>query len=122
VLRTLQAGALSADRILPEAIARIEGADRDASWDQISGERTHCGNIHDACEALAAGWGVHVPVLVLARHETLDAFSIAVIVYGDEGAPSIFGPHGGALVTYQASNDSGPLLSHVDMLVSSTQA
>ena len=122
VLRTLQAGALSADRILPEVISRIEGAGRDASWDQISGERTHCGNIHDACEALAAGWGVHVPVLVLARHETLDAFSIAVIVYGDEGAPSIFGPHGGALVTYQASNDSGPLLSHVDMLVSSAQA
>ena len=122
VLRTLQAEALSADKILLEAIARIEGADRDASWDQISGERTHCGNIHDACEALAAGWGVHVPVLVLARHETLDAFSIAVIVYGDEGAPSIFGPHGGALVTYEASNDSGPLLSHVDMLVSSPQA
>lgn len=122
VLRTLQAEALSADKILLEAIARIEGADRDASWDQISGERIHCGNIHDACEALAAGWGVHVPVLVLARHETLDAFSIAVIVYGDEGAPSIFGPHGGALVTYEASNDSGPLLSHVDMLVSSPQA
>ena len=121
VLRTLQAGALSGDMILPEAIARIEGADRDASWDQISGERTHCGNIHDSCEALALRWGVHVPVLVLARHETLDAFSIAVIVYGDEDAPSIFGPHGGALVTYQASNDSGPLLSHVDMLVSSAQ-
>ena len=62
-----------------------------------------------------------MPVLILARHETLDAFSIAVIVYGDEDAPSIFGPHGGALVTYQASNDSGPLLSHVDMLVSSAQ-
>ena len=122
VLRTLHTGALSGDRILPEAIARIEGADSDASWDQISGERSHCGNIHDACEALAAGWGVHVPVLVLARHETRDAFSIAVIVYGDEDAPSIFGPRGGALVTYQAFNDSGPLLSHVDVLVSSAQA
>ena len=122
VLRMLQAGVLSADRILPETIAKIEGVDRNASWDQISGERTHCGNIHDACEALAAGWGVHVPVLILARHETLDAFSIAVIVYGDEGAPSIFGSHGGALVTYEALNGSVPLLSHVDMLVSSPQA
>ena len=121
MLRALQAGALSGDSILPEAIARIEGADRNASWDQISGERTHCGSIHDSCEVLAAGWGVHVPVLVLARHETLNAFSIAVSVYGDEDAPSIFGPHGGALITYDASNESGPLLSHVDMLVSSTQ-
>ena len=63
-----------------------------------------------------------MPVLILARHETLDAFSIAVTVYGDEGAPSLFGPHGGALVTYEASNGGVPLLSHVDMLVSSPQA
>ena len=119
-LQTLHLEALARDRILPDAIARIGGADRDASWDQISGERTHCGNIHEACEALAAAWGVHVPVLVLARHESLDAFSIAALVYGEECAPSIFGTHGGALVTYEASNNGGPLLSHVDMLVSST--
>ena len=116
-LSKLCGGALLGDSVLTEALTKIRGVDRDETWDKLSGETNHCGKTYDVCESLARGWNVHVPVLVLARHESLDAFSIAVVIYGDSNAPSIFGPRGGALVTYEASNGQGPLLSHVDVLV-----
>ena len=116
-LRELSGGILSGDATLNGALAKIGGVDPDDTWDRLSGEVNHCGNIHDVCEGLARGWHVHVPLIVLARHESLDAFSVAVLVYGSASDPSIFGSSGGALVTYEASNGHGPLLSHVDLLV-----
>lgn len=117
-LRQMYDGVLSEDAILPTAIAKLCDADRDGSWDQLSGAREHTGNIHDVCETLVVGWHVHIPLFVLARHENAHGkFSVAVQIYGDADAPSVFGGRGGALVTYQVSNTSGPLLSHVDVLM-----
>lgn len=109
-------GVLSGDSILPEALAKINCTDPDDAWDTLSGAADHCGRIHDVCERLARGWNVHVPLLVLARHESLDEFTVAVLFFGDLNAPSVFGVRGGALVTYEASNGRAPLLSHVDVL------
>ena len=50
---------------------------------------------------------------------SFNAFSVGVLIFGDASAPSVFGARGGAIVTYEASNSKGPLLSHVDALVPS---
>lgn len=92
------------------ALQKLTGATTEP-WDAFSGGRAECGQAQDVCEAMAAHFEGHIPMLVLGRHADRNGFTVSCILVGDVHGPALL--DGGAVVTYEG----GPELSHVDVLV-----
>ena len=84
------------------------------SWDFACASGTGMyGSAYEACMELSAFLQVHIPMMVLGRHEDHQGFSISYSICGDPTLPSCFGEKNGFVLTYEG----GPALTHVDLLV-----
>ena len=107
---------------MTDAISKMEG--KDGLWSSVSGDEKHYMSVMDACETLAECMNVHIAVFILVVDEsaleesasaTIPGFKVFKQFCGDTRTESIFGPRGGAVITYMGS--SHMLLTHADLLV-----